>query len=97
MAALLILITLAIVVAVLTRAFRATGDEGADEIGRALEEAKLAKYRELRELELDWRTGKLSDADYQQTRGRLREEAAALLPRTPPDRDDPASPNGTAA
>lgn len=94
MATLLILITLAIVAAVLTRAFHIPAGETAEAIGRELEEAKLTKYRELRELELDWRTGKLSDADYQQTRGQLRQEAAALLERIPPTPDETTSTNG---
>ena len=34
----------------------------------ALEAAKDAKYREIRDAELDWRTGKLSDEDYQSSR-----------------------------
>lgn len=97
MATLLTLVTLAIVAAVLTRAFRAGDDGTPAAVGRELEEAKLAKYRELRELELDWRTGKLSGADYEQTRSRLREEAAALLERASSGHDDAASVNGRQA
>lgn len=96
MAALLILITLAIVVAVLTRAFRGANDDTPDAVGQELEEAKLDKYRELRELELDWHTGKLSVSDYEQTRLRLREDAAGLLERSPRGHDAPASANGAA-
>jgi hypothetical protein len=45
----------------------------------ALEAAREAKYRDLREAELDYRTGKLSSADYEAVLGRLREEALEIL------------------
>lgn len=84
MAALLVLLTVAVVVVLLSRAFRAgAGAEAEAEADAALEESKLVKYRELRELELDWRTGKVSQDDYEQTRAQLRSEAAALLAREP--------------
>lgn len=76
----LVILTLAAVAIVLTRPFRVAGNTTV-ETGRGLEEAKRAKYRELRELELDWRTGKLTDTDYQRTRSQLRREAAQLLER----------------
>jgi len=44
-----------------------------------LEAAKAAKYREIRELELDHRTGKLSDADFRALDRQLRAEAVAIL------------------
>ena len=46
-----------------------------------LEAAREAKYREIRDCELDYRTGKLSPADYQATDGQLRAEALAILDR----------------
>jgi len=46
-----------------------------------LEAAREAKYRELRDLELDFRTGKLSHADYEATDAQLRAEAIAILDR----------------
>ena len=46
-----------------------------------LEAAKEAKLREIRDLELDWRTGKLSDADYRAQDRTLRAEAIVLLKR----------------
>ena len=51
------------------------------EAGRrdALEAAKDAKYREIRDAELDWRTGKLSDEDYREQDRRLRAEAVEIL------------------
>jgi cytochrome c-type biogenesis protein CcmF len=50
-------------------------------LGAELEAAREAKYRELRDLELDDRTGKLSDADYHATDHAVRVEALAILDR----------------
>ena len=44
-----------------------------------LEAAKEAKYREIREAELDFRTGKLSESDWKALDRELRAEAVALL------------------
>jgi hypothetical protein len=49
--------------------------------GATLEAAREAKYRELRDTELDYRTGKLSRADYEAFSGTLRSEALAILNR----------------
>ena len=46
-----------------------------------LEAAKEAKYREIRDAELDHRTGKLSQEDFCALDGELRAEAVALLQR----------------
>jgi hypothetical protein len=46
-----------------------------------LEAAKEAKYREIRDAELDQRTGKLSRADHHVLDTELRAEAIALLKR----------------
>jgi hypothetical protein len=46
-----------------------------------LEAAREAKYREIRDAELDHRTGKLSDSDYQALDGALRAEAIDILRR----------------
>jgi hypothetical protein len=46
-----------------------------------LQSAREAKYREIRDAELDMRTGKLSQADYEAVDGALRAEALALLDR----------------
>jgi hypothetical protein len=46
-----------------------------------LEAAKEARYREIREAEMDFRTGKLSEADYKATDRQLRAEAVELLRR----------------
>jgi hypothetical protein len=48
--------------------------------GRAdLEAAKEAKYREIRDAELDFRTGKLSEEDWRRLDRELRGEAVELL------------------
>jgi hypothetical protein len=52
----------------------ATGEEIAD-----LEAAREAKYREIRDADLDHRTGKLSDDDFEAVDGALRAEAIEIL------------------
>ena len=44
-----------------------------------LEAAKEAKYREIRDAEMDFRTGKLSEADYKALDRQLRGEAVEIL------------------
>jgi hypothetical protein len=46
-----------------------------------LEAAREAKYREIRDAELDYRTGKLSREDYEAIDGALRAEAIEILNR----------------
>jgi uncharacterized membrane protein len=46
-----------------------------------LEAAREAKYREIRDAELDYRTGKLSDDDYATVERTLRGEAMEILRR----------------
>jgi hypothetical protein len=46
-----------------------------------LESAREAKYREIRDAELDYRTGKLSREDYQAIDADLRAEAIEILNR----------------
>lgn len=46
-----------------------------------LEAAKVAKYREIRDAELDHQTGKLSEDDWKTIDRRLRGEAVAILDR----------------
>jgi hypothetical protein len=46
-----------------------------------LEVAREAKYREIRDAELDYRTGKLSREDYEAVDGALRTEAVEILNR----------------
>jgi len=45
----------------------------------ALEAEREAKYREIRDAELDYRTGKLSREDYEAVDAALRREAIAIL------------------
>jgi flagellar biosynthesis/type III secretory pathway M-ring protein FliF/YscJ len=45
----------------------------------ALEAAKEAKYREIRDADLDHRMGKLSDADHRETDRELRRQAIEIL------------------
>jgi len=44
-----------------------------------LEAAKEAKYLEIRDAEMDYRTGKLSEADYKSLDRQLRSEAVDIL------------------
>ena len=81
MEAILIILALAVVVWVVSAPLRrGEKPEVADATRRdALEAAKEAKYREIRDAELDWRTGKLSDEDYRSQDRRLRAEAVEIL------------------
>jgi hypothetical protein len=59
---------------------RAAEPTAAEQADRAeLESAREAKYREIRDAELDYRTGKLSQEDYQTVDRALRAEAIAIL------------------
>ena len=72
----------------------ARGERPDDARREALEAAKEAKYREIRDAELDFRMGKLSDADYRTTDRELRAQAVEILREldalTPEDAADPA-------
>ena len=46
---------------------------------RALEAARAAKYAEIRDTELDYRTGKLSEEDFRALDRQLRAEAVEIL------------------
>jgi flagellar biosynthesis/type III secretory pathway M-ring protein FliF/YscJ len=80
---LLVLIVLAGVVYLISaplRAARRPDDAGSEAVDVAeLEAARDAKYREIRDAELDVRTGKLSDEDYAALDGSLRAEAVQIL------------------
>jgi len=82
---LVVLVLLGVVVAVVgapLRPGRQVAREAAAEAERAeLEAARDAKYREIREAELDYRTGKLSEGDWRALDRSLRAEAVALLHR----------------
>ena len=78
---LVILVVIAIVVLVVSAPLRSRGsEEAAESAERAeLEAARDAKYREIRDAELDYRTGKLSEADWRAIDRGLRAEAVAIL------------------
>jgi flagellar biosynthesis/type III secretory pathway M-ring protein FliF/YscJ len=80
---LVVLVVVALVVLVVTAPLRRRGAaEAAESAERAeLEAARDAKYREIRDAELDYRTGKLSDADWRATDRTLRAEAMEILHR----------------
>ena len=77
-ATLLILVVVILVVSAPLRRARRAAELGSDERS-ALEAAREAKYREIRDAELDHRTGKLSDADYEALDRTLRAEAVEIL------------------
>jgi len=80
---------LAVAYVVLRPLLRPAGREPADHPHReALEAAKEAKYREIRDAELDHRMGKLSDTDYRETDRDLRRQAIEILRQL--DELDPA-------
>jgi hypothetical protein len=54
-------------------------DRRGDDARAALEAAKEAKYREIKDAELDHQMGKLSDADYQAIDQELRAQAIEIL------------------
>ena len=77
------LIVLAAAVVVIAAPLRRGGDSKpavAAEVA-SLEAAKEAKYREIRDAELDFRTGKLSAADHRALDHALRAEAIELMRR----------------
>ena len=74
------LVCAVVLVATPFRKQREITEEDARSFERAeLEAAKEAKYREIREAELDYRTGKLSKEDWRATDSGLRREAMELL------------------
>ena len=78
--ALALLAAVIVVVSAPLRAARRGGDHVPAELGE-LEAAREAKYREIRDAELDYRTGKLSREDYEAVAGALRAEAVEVLNR----------------
>ena len=83
LAALLIFAILAAAAALVTaplRRARGAEADARDEARREeLEAAKEAKYREIRDAEMDFRTGKLSEADFRAIDRQLRGEAVEIL------------------
>jgi hypothetical protein len=81
-AAIVVIALLAAVVYVLSAPLRngVSGVEDRDEARRAdLDAAKETKYREIRDVEMDYRTGKLSEADWKALDRQLRSEAMGIL------------------
>jgi hypothetical protein len=80
---LIVLVVLAVVVLVVSAPLRRRGVEDAEESAELaeLEAARDAKYREIRDADLDHRTGKLSDADWRSQDRALRAEAVDILRR----------------
>jgi hypothetical protein len=74
---------LAVVVLVVSAPLRrAASDEEVEDAERAeLEAARDAKYHEIRDADLDHRTGKLSDTDWRALDRSLRTEAVEILRR----------------
>jgi hypothetical protein len=81
--AFLIVVLLVAVIAVVGQPLHAVRRESsASSPGRdELEAAREAKYREIRDAELDYRTGKLSREDYETIDAALRAEAVEILNR----------------
>ena len=81
--ALALIVLLALVALVVVRPLvRESGEPEADPGRRAeLEAAKEAKYREIRDAELDHNMGKLSDDDWRSVDRELRAEAIEILRR----------------
>jgi type II secretory pathway component PulM len=79
----LILVLVIVVVAIVAGPLRqrAHAPEGVRELARRadLEAAREAKYAEIRDAELDRRTGKLSDADFRALDRQLRAEAIEIM------------------
>jgi hypothetical protein len=92
--ALALLVLVAIVAAVLSVPLRRRGEEERREETRIaeLEAAKEAKYREIRDAELDHQMGKLSRDDWRAVDRELRTEAIEILRRL--DRLEGRTPGG---
>jgi hypothetical protein len=83
LAPLIVIVLLGVVVWLVSGPLRtAPAGEDAEAARREdLEAAKEAKYREIRDAELDYRTGKLSEEDWRALDRDLRAEAIDLLRR----------------
>jgi type II secretory pathway component PulM len=80
---LLVLVVLAIALYVISAPLlsaRRASAIASDDV-RALEAARDSKLQEIRDAEMDMRTGKLSDEDYRAIDGSLRSEAVQILER----------------
>lgn len=95
--AIIMLVLLTVVVALVSAPLRSSATAYASEstTHRELEAAREAKYREIRDLEMDYRTGKLSLADYRASDGALRIEALEILNRLEREFPQPAAGSAT--
>jgi hypothetical protein len=82
----LVMVAAAAVILIVSQPFRRVEPETAEveDTGKStkvaeLEAAREAKYREIRDAELDHRTGKLSDEDFRSVDSALRAEAISIL------------------
>jgi flagellar biosynthesis/type III secretory pathway M-ring protein FliF/YscJ len=82
---LLVLVVVAVAVLVIAAPLRSGRSEESEAAGAAkraeLEAARDAKYAEIRDAEVDYRTGKLSEADWRALDRQLRREAVEILHR----------------
>jgi hypothetical protein len=85
LAPLIVIVVLMLVVLLVSAPLRGGASARAEErteVRRAdLEAAREAKYREIRDAELDYRTGKMSQADWRRLDRELRAEAIDILRR----------------
>jgi hypothetical protein len=79
---LVIVVVLLVIVVLVAAPLRSGRAEAGEDAERAeLEAARDAKYREIRDAELDMRTGKLSETDWRALDRGLRAEAVEILRR----------------
>jgi cell division protein FtsB len=104
----LVVVILAVVVFVLTGPLRASGAErgtASEQLAGTAQENELAeleaereaKYREIRDAELDHQTGKLSDADFAAIDSTLRAEAIEILRAIDQAGSEPPAPQSDGA
>ena len=83
LAPIIVIVVLTLVVLLVSAPLRGGASaraEERDDLRRAdLEAARETKYREIRDAELDFRTGKLSEADWRRLDRELRSEAIEIL------------------
>jgi hypothetical protein len=76
-----VLLVTAVVLAVSMPLLRGVDESRVDPVREELEIAKQAKYREIRDAEIDFRAGKLNEDEWRETDRELRREATAILAR----------------
>ena len=74
-----ILVVGGVIAAIALPVLRGVDEPEADAIRAELEIAKQAKYREIRDAELDYRSGKLTEEQWHETDDELRREAMTIL------------------